>query len=145
MDVTLASEYWGQDAAGQLNTSEVSRYQTSNNNEIILHIFRPHIQKQNNILSSNFSCTFLRHQFFSYWLGRRYVKVHCVITYYFPGPCYPSPCVQCQKIIKFHPTVLYSFIEVGFGEILHNTFPFFCLKPGDQFFPHFLACSCRRV
>ncbi len=26
MDVTLASEYWGQDAAGQLNTSEGSRY-----------------------------------------------------------------------------------------------------------------------
>ncbi len=57
MVVTLASEYWGQDAAGQLNTSEGSRY----------YIFRSvhiHIEKQNNILSSYFYCTFLRHKFF---------------------------------------------------------------------------------
>jgi hypothetical protein len=34
MDVTLASEYWGQDVAGQPNTNEDSRYWTSSDNEM---------------------------------------------------------------------------------------------------------------
>jgi hypothetical protein len=57
MDVTLASEYWGQGAAGQLNTSEVSRY----------YIFRSvhiHIQKHNTVKRPKFDILFGENIFF---------------------------------------------------------------------------------
>ncbi len=74
--------------------------------------------------------------------------MYCVITYYFPGSCYPSPEIlvswlQSQKILKSHPTDLYSFMEVGFCEILHNTIPLFCLMPGNVF-GHIFFCLFRR-